>query len=350
VPLEDEMLTIGDVQLQTNLLLAPIAGYCDLPFRLVCREQGGVGLASTDLLSPHGVLKGTSESLALAATNEADRPLAMQLYGSDPALLADAARWAVDHGADIVDLNMGCPVDKVTKKDGGSMLLCKPDLSKRIIDACLHAVDVPFTVKVRLGWDDERIVAPQLAAEYERMGIAAITVHGRTTEQRFKGRVRLDGIGDVVDAVDRIPVIGNGDVKTPQDALDMMRRTGCAGVMIGRAALGRPWLFAEIAATLAHQPIPRITVCDKLSAVRTHVRYMDRYRGSRHALAQIRQRISWYGKQLGHVKPLKEAIRLATGLDAVYRTLDAYIEDPANGARTTVPHPGRSTAASALSS
>lgn len=344
------MLTIGDVQLQTNLLLAPIAGYCDLAFRLVCREQGGVGLACTDLLSPHGVLKGTPESLALAATNDADEPLAMQLYGSDPALLADAARWAVDHGARIVDLNMGCPVDKVTKTDGGSMLLCKPDLAKRIIDACLHAVDVPFTVKVRLGWDDERIVAPRIAAEYEQMGIAAITVHGRTTEQRFKGQVRLEGIRDVVEAVERIPVIGNGDVKSPEDAINMMRITGCAGVMIGRAALGRPWLFDEIASALAGQPATSRSVRDKLCAVRSHVRYMEQYRGARHALAQIRQRISWYGKQLGHVKPMKEAIRLARELDVVYRTLDEYIDDPANGQRDVVPHPRQGVREAALSS
>src|SRR5688572_24405481 len=187
-PLKIKPLKIGNVQLRTPLLLAPMAGFCDLPFRILCRELGGVGLASTDLLNCHSILRGTPRALELAATCEADRPLCMQLYGNSEDPLPEAARWAADHGAVIVDINMGCPVDKVAKKNGGSLLLCDVDLTVRLAERIVRAVrdrGVPVTAKVRLGWDRNRIVAPRLAVALENVGIAAVTVHGRTTEQMF---------------------------------------------------------------------------------------------------------------------------------------------------------------------
>ncbi|MCA9310406.1 MAG: tRNA-dihydrouridine synthase, partial [Phycisphaerales bacterium] len=238
-------LRIGSVQLESNLLLAPVANYCDLAFRITCRELGGLGLACTDLLSPQGLLRGTARSLDLAATNAADKPIGMQLYGGNPDILAEGARWAVDHGATIIDINMGCPVDKVTKKDGGSKLLCDPCNTVRMAARIVKAVEVPVTAKLRLGWSSDAIVAPELARDLEGVGIAAITIHGRTTEQRFRGSVRLDGIAQVVGAVENIPVIGNGDVRSPGDCVAMIERTGCAGVMIGRGAFARPWIFRD---------------------------------------------------------------------------------------------------------
>src|SRR3954453_21405267 len=206
-------LRIGDLQLPTNLLLAPIAGYCDVAFRLVARSCGGVGLVCTDLLCPEGVLRESRRSMELAATCPEDWPLAMQLYGGDVDKLCDAARWAEDHGAFIVDINMGCPVDKITKRDGGSKLLCDPDNTMRMVDRIVRVLrHTPLTAKLRLGWDDTCIVAPQLARRLENAGAQMITIHGRTTEMRFSGEARLDGIAEVVAAVDKLPVIGNGDV------------------------------------------------------------------------------------------------------------------------------------------
>ena len=184
------MLRIGSVQLESNLLLAPIAGYCDLAFRLICRSQGGLGLACTDLLSPQGLLRGTATSLDLARTSADDKPVGMQLYGSDPAIMAEGARWAAEHGASVIDINMGCPVDKVTKKDGGSKLLCDPERALSIVRAVVAAVGpdgIPVTAKMRLGWFNapHPPVAEGLAPRLIEAGIAAITVHGRTTEQRF---------------------------------------------------------------------------------------------------------------------------------------------------------------------
>ncbi|QKK09652.1 MAG: tRNA-dihydrouridine synthase family protein [Planctomycetota bacterium] len=179
-------------------MLAPIAGWCDLAWRMTCRELGGVGLACTDLLSPQGLLCGSDASLDLARTNEFDQPIGMQLYGSDPGLLADGARWCVDHGATVVDINMGCPVDKVCKKDGGSKLMCIPDTAVEIARAVRSAMpdSVPLTAKMRLGWaevDAERNAAGDLACRLIDEGVALITVHGRTTEQRFKGQCRARG-------------------------------------------------------------------------------------------------------------------------------------------------------------
>jgi len=328
------VLRIGPVQLETPLLLAPIAGYCDLAFRLLCRACGGVGLASTDLLNAHSILRGHPTALALAATNEHDRLLCMQLYGNGDDPLADAALWAADHGAAVVDINMGCPVDKVCKKNGGSLLLrdidATTDLAERIVRAVAPR-GIPVTAKVRLGWDAAHVVAPRLARQLEQVGIAAVTVHGRTTEQKFRGTVDLQGIAAVVEAVDTIPIIGNGDVRTPLDAVRMMERTGCAGVMIGRGALRTPWIFRTTAALLDGRPAPEPTRAEKIRLILRHLELMQVHGTERRAVLTLNSRISWYGRTMGHVKPLKEAIRLATSAAEMRRTLQEWLagcEDP----------------------
>jgi nifR3 family TIM-barrel protein len=318
-------MRIGSIQLATPLLLAPIAGYCDLPFRILCRELGGVGLASTDLLNCHSVLRERAKALELAATSAADRPLCMQLYGSASDPLPDAARWAVDHGAAVIDINMGCPVDKVCKKNGGSLLLrdlgSTVDLAARVVRA-VEGSGVPVTSKVRLGWDDDSIVAPELARRLEAVGIAAITVHGRTTEQRFHGQVRHRRIAEVVAAVERIPVIGNGDVREPEDVAEMIARTGCAGVMIGRGALRAPWIFARASALLATgraEPEPGLAA--KIGVVLRHLDLLIEHLGEEAAVRCLRSRISWYGRTMGHVRPMKDAIRTAGTTAAIRETL-----------------------------
>lgn len=332
-------LQIGPVRLDTNLLLAPIAGYCDLAFRLVTRSWGGVGLACTDLLSPQGLLRGTATSLDLARTNDEDKPVGMQLYGGDADVLAEGARWAVRHGATVVDINMGCPVDKVTKKDGGSKLLCDPCGTLRIVERVARAVEdesggrVPLTAKLRLGWFMGVDVAPSLAPRLVEAGCVAITVHGRYTEQKFKGECHLDGIARVVEAVGgRAPVIGNGDVKSPQDCLRMLRETGCTGVMIGRGALAAPWLFRDcwhaqrVAAGQTDAAAPsEPSEVEKIETVRRYFELMRAFRDDRYAMMQIRRRIAWFGKRLGPCKPLKERVRTAPDPEAVHGALDEFL-------------------------
>jgi tRNA-dihydrouridine synthase B len=304
-------LRIGPVQLPGWVLLAPIAGYCDLSFRLVARSCGGVSLACTDLLCPEGVLRENKRSMELAATCPEDSPLAMQLYGAEPEKLCDAARWAVDHGAAIVDINMGCPVDKITKRNGGSALLCRLSTTLAMVEKIVQTVkSVPVTAKLRLGWDDRRIVAPFLANRLEQLGIAAITIHGRTTEMRFTGSVRLDGIAAVVAAVQKIPVIGNGDITSPAKAAEMMRVTGCRGVMVGRGALSAPWLLRDIDHYLrTGELLPPPSIEQKCRWMCDHFYNLLRFRNERVAVCEFRKRISWYSKHMQPCRELKDAIR-----------------------------------------
>jgi nifR3 family TIM-barrel protein len=318
---------IGNVQLANPLLLAPIAGYCDLPFRLVVRSitgpSGGVGLACTDLLCPQALLSENEKSLWLAATHPDDKPVCMQLYGADPDILAQAAQWAQAHGATTIDINMGCPVDKVTKKNGGSMLLCSPVSTIELARKVARAVSIPVTAKLRLGWSDDQIVAPTLAPALCDAGIAGITIHGRTTMQMFKPVVRVRGIAEVVQAVKKrhpdVPVIGNGDVKSPHDVKLLMNATGCDGVMIGRGALGQPWIFRDAAHYLKTgtlpEPVPRADKArlvlqhfENLLALRTrhahaHGGASNRASGKpydfeRAAVNAIKARVSWYSASL----------------------------------------------------
>jgi len=320
------MLRIGNVELSSPALLAPMAGHTDLPFRLLCRELGGVGLASTDLLNVHSILRERPRAMRLAATAPGDEPLCMQLYGNEHDPLPEAALWAVDHGAAIVDINMGCPVDKVAKKHGGSLLLCDIDstvrLASRIVEAVTPKTGVPVTAKIRLGWNDERLVGPDLARALEQVGIAAISVHGRTTEQFFSGRVRLDGIRDVVNAVDAIPVIGNGDIEVAQDAAHMIKYTGCDAVMVARGALRRPWIFKQIHSVLADGvSVPEPTFVEKVEVLLRHLDLVLEHQDERSVLHRLRSAMSKMARTMGHIKPLKEGIRTASTSSEMRRVL-----------------------------
>lgn len=324
-------LRIGSLTLDTPLLLAPIAGHCDLPFRILCRELGGVGLATTDLLNSRAILKSSPKTLELASTNGLDQPCGMQLYGNSDDPLPEAALWAIDHGARLIDINMGCPVDKVAKKNGGSLLLCDVGSTVRLAERIVRAVDrhaagrVPVTAKMRLGWDPEHVVAPALARALEDVGIAAVTVHGRYTVQFFSGEADWDRIGEVVAAVRSIPVIGNGDISTPEQVPARMRQSGCSGVMIGRAALRTPWIFHRAAALLTvGEAAPEPSLNAKLRTIARHVDLVGRYQTERHAVQSMQRRIAWYGKTLGHMHELKEAIRLAPSLGSMLETLAAW--------------------------
>jgi tRNA-dihydrouridine synthase B len=321
-------LQIGPVRLATNLLLAPIAGYCDLAFRLMARSCGGVGMACTDLLCPEGVLRESRKSMELARTCPADSPLCMQLYGGDVELLCEAARWAEDRGAHVIDINMGCPVDKVTKRDGGSKLLCDPNKTLKMVERVVGVLKrVPLTCKLRLGWDDSCIVAPMMARRLEEAGVAMVTIHGRTTEMRFSGEARLEGIGEVVAAVKKIPVVGNGDVRRPEDAKRMMEKTGCAGVMIGRAALSAPWIFRDVWSYLTRGVIPaEPTIEEKCGLMREHFYGMIRCRSERAAIIEFRKRVSWYAKHMHPCGMLKDGIRLMEKVEEFDQVVIAFLE------------------------
>lgn len=321
-------MRIADLKLCSNLWLAPIAGYCDLGFRLAVRPLGGLGLAFTDLISSRGLLEQSKNTLRLMRTCGADRPLGVQLYGVEAEVMTEAARMAVDHGAAVIDVNMGCPVDKVTQRNGGAAWLCDPAGAVRLADTLVKAVNVPVTVKVRLGADGRTIVAPHLARRFAGVGVAALTVHGRTTEQRFSGRADLERIAEVVAAAGAMPVLGNGDVQTPQDVAAMIRRTGCAGVMIGRGALRDPWLFRDADALLRTGRVPPPPSLEqRVELMVGHFDALAAFEGEPRACHMIRQRISWYAKLLGPCKALKERLGTVHSAGDFHRYVAAFLAE-----------------------
>src|SRR5436189_2846538 len=239
------VMRIGPLTLSSNLFLSPLAGYTNLPFRLTVREVGGIGLATTDLVNTRSLLEKNPKALKLIETCPSDQPLAVQLFGSVPEEMRDAAVMLESLGMASVDINMGCPVKKVCRVGGGSAMMTETDKTAALVRGMVEAVKIPITAKMRLGWDDQNITAPDLARTLEDAGAAAIFVHGRTREQGFSGTVNLKGIRKVVAAVRAVPVIGNGDVITPQAAKKMFDETGCAGVSIGRGAFYSPWIFVH---------------------------------------------------------------------------------------------------------
>jgi len=243
-------MRIGSLTLPSNLFLSPLAGYTNLPFRLVVREIGGVSLCTTDLVNARSLLEKNPRAFKLIETRPADSPLAVQLFGSVPGEMRDAAQMLEARGIASVDINMGCPVRKVCQVGGGSAMMTELAKTAALVRGMVNAVKIPVTAKMRLGWDDQNLTAPELARALEDAGVAAIFVHGRTREQGFSGTVNLAGIRAVAQAVKHIPVIGNGDIITPQAARKMLNETGCAGVSIGRGAFYNPWIFQHTLACL----------------------------------------------------------------------------------------------------
>jgi len=308
-------LIIGSLRVPTRFFLAPLAGYTNLAFRLCVRELGGLGLATTDLVNARALLRGGRKSMDLVQTCPEDRPLAVQIYGADPAEMRAAAQWLEDFGVSSVDINMGCPVHKVTRGGGGSALMCDPRKTVDLVRTVVEAVDMPVTVKMRLGWDDDSWSAPFFAREFEQAGVAAITIHGRTREQGFGGSVNKAGIRAVVEAADRIPVIGNGDIRTIADAITMFEQAGCAAVAIGRGALLNPWLFAQLQRWLetgdpGHEP----TYPDRLDFMDRHLHRLAECRGERFGCLQFRKVSNWYCKVL---RPCREVQQRLVRLESV---------------------------------
>ncbi|MBM3981750.1 MAG: tRNA dihydrouridine synthase DusB [Planctomycetes bacterium] len=305
------------MRLGSRFNLAPLAGYTNLPFRLSVREIGGVGLCTTDLVNARAIVENLKKTMLLLATDRAERPLFVQIFGSRADEMVAAAKWLVDHDlADGIDINMGCPVRKVVKTGGGSQMMCDTtgatvDLVRRVVEA----VPVPVSVKMRLGWDADNLTAPHFAREFERVGVAALTIHGRTREQGFAGGVNHDGIRAVVDAVKRIPVFGNGDVRSVRDAARMIADTGCHGIAIGRGALADPWVFRQFDRWVrTGDPGPRATYAERLAFMRLHLHRLVAWKGGEKAgCVHFRKIATWYTKALRLPKKVQQKlVMLAT--------------------------------------
>lgn len=302
-------MQIGSHKLSAPLFLSPLAGYTNLPMRLTVRELGGLGWATTDLVNARSLLERNPKALQLTATAPDDRPLAIQLFGAVPSEMRDAARVCEDLGAASVDINMGCPVKKVVSIGGGSAMMTELNKTAALVKGMVDAVRIPVTAKMRLGWDEHNLTAPDLARVLEDVGVAAIFVHGRTRAQGFSGTVNLAGIRSVVQAVRGIPVIGNGDVTTPDAAVHMFKETGCAGVSIGRGAFYDPWIFRRTAHLLATgELLPEPSFDERVRVMRRHFeRYLEFY-GEEIGARHFRRVAPWYARRFGPSRPFKTAI------------------------------------------
>lgn len=308
LPVDESPLCIGTRVMPSRYFLAPLAGYTHMAFRRVVRRLGGLGLATTDLVQASLLLSAHPKSRELIETSPDDRPLSVQIFSGRQTDLVAAARWLEDHGYQGIDINMGCPMAKVNGQGGGARLLCDTSGACGVVEAVVQAVQVPVTVKMRLGWDSQHVTAPALAREFEQLGAAAITIHGRTRQQGFQGSVQLDGIRDVVEAVQRIPVIGNGDVRTPEDAVRMRVRTGCPAVAIGRGALLDPWIFSRLAAQASGGPPAEPAADAQIQFLTDHFTLMAEQHGDYSCLL-FRKFAAWYGQKLGIPEDLEDRLR-----------------------------------------
>ena len=319
-------MRIGPYELSSNLALSPLAGYTNLPMRETLRELGGLGWATTDLVNARSLLERNPTALKLAATSPADRPLAIQLFGSVPEEMRDAAVMCQELGVQSVDINMGCPVKKVVKIGGGSAMMTELDKTAALVRGMVAAVKIPVTAKMRLGWDDDNLTAPDLVRVLEDVGVAAIFVHGRTRAQGFSGTVNLAGIRSVVRAARNIPVIGNGDVTTPEAAKHMIDETGCTGVSIGRGAFYDPWIFRRTEHYLRTGELtPEPGFAERVRVLRLHFERYVVFYGEENGSRLFRKVAPWYAKRFGPAKTFKRRMITITSRADFEAALAEYL-------------------------
>ena len=300
-------MKIKSLRLESPLILAPLAGYSDLSFRLLCRQYGA-GLCYTEMISCHGLVYQKEKTLRMTETVPEERPVALQLFGSDPDKMGQAASLVSDMPFDIIDINMGCPVRKVTKKGAGAALMKDMRLAASIISEVCNNTDLPVTVKIRTGWNHDSVVAPEFAKMAEDNGVSAIAVHGRTWSQGFGGQVDWQTISRVKKNVS-IPVIGNGDIDTYQSAIQFMEQTGCDGMMVGRAALGNPWVFTS-------DGTPN-TLAKRMTGMRRHLEIIQRFNNPDIILPKIRNQAGRYFKGIAGGSSIRRQIYDARSFEEI---------------------------------
>jgi tRNA-dihydrouridine synthase B len=305
-------LTIGNLHLGEGLVMAPMAGITDVSFRLIARRFGA-DLVTSEMVSAEGVLRANASTRALLRSHPEERPLAVQLFGGAPETVAEAARIVAGEGADLIDLNMGCGVPKVVRQGAGAALLLDPDRAGRMVAAVRGAVAVPVTVKIRSGWSRERLNAVEVACRAEAAGADAVTIHPRTARQGFAGVADWNLIAKIKAAVS-IPVIGNGDVRRPEEVEKMRSLAGCDGVMIGRAAMGNPWIFQQAKKFPGGVGAPRPAVAERLEVMLEHLRLYEEHRPDRPLIAAARSLLMWYSRGLTGSSGLRAALAGCRGL------------------------------------
>ncbi|MCR4440701.1 MAG: tRNA dihydrouridine synthase DusB [Peptococcaceae bacterium] len=319
----EDQVKIGGVSIPNKVVLAPMAGITDKAFRLIARAHG-CGLVYTEMISAKALTYRDVKTKALLDLTGEKPPIAVQLFGSEPEVMAEGASIAVQQGADIVDVNMGCPVPKIVKNGEGSALLEKPGTACRIVRAMAEAVQVPVTVKMRIGWNRENIVAVDFARRLEEAGASAIAVHGRTRDQYYSGKADWSVIREVKKAV-TVPVIGNGDIWSPSDAARMLEETGCDAVMLGRGVLGNPWLVSNTILFLKGEEFNLPGHAQRIRAAVEHLDLMIELKGELAGAREMRKHLAWYLKGLPHTAHLKEGIFKAKTRAEMVELLEEYL-------------------------
>jgi tRNA-dihydrouridine synthase B len=317
-------MNIGRLRLQNAICLAPMAGITDLPFRTIVREFG-CGLAFTEMVSASGLVRGMGKTCRYLDSSPADRPLGVQLFGSDPETLAEAARIAVARGADLVDMNMGCPVKKVVKTGSGAALMRDPERVAAILQAMRKATDLPFTLKIRAGWRNREVNALAIGHIAQECGVDAITLHPRTVDQGFSGEADWRLIAALKEQL-RIPVIGSGDIRSPEDAARMFQETGCNGVMVGRGALGNPWFMRNILNHLSGGVVSAPTLADRMEIIRRHLEKAVDYYGEKVGTRDFRKHLLWYTKGLRGGAQFRQAAGQITDRVSAWKALQQYFQ------------------------
>ncbi|MCP4347229.1 MAG: tRNA dihydrouridine synthase DusB [Desulfobacterales bacterium] len=315
-------MKIGSINLENITILAPLAGITNLPFRIIVK-QAGCALVCSEMVSANGLVYKSGKTEQFLDSTPEEKPLSVQIFGSDPSIMAEAAKIVESSGADILDINFGCSVRKILKSGSGAALMKDTAKAEAVLKAVRKSVTIPLTIKIRTGWDKSGTQALEISEIAEKCGVDAITVHPRTGTQGFRGVADWSVIGAVKKHVS-IPVIGNGDIVIPEDAVKMQNQTNCDAIMIGRAAMGNPWIFSQVLALIRGEPVPPVDILQRFEIMKRYLRASVKYFGEKNACYMMRSRLGWFAKGLPHSSRFRESIKQVLTENEAAKLIEVY--------------------------